>query len=167
MNKTLFALTALALAGCASDFPKNMPLIFGESITVGIGVGASATDQGGDFTLGFKSKDVAIIPVVIYDKDDKQMPAHATVTETRTNEEVTATEGDKKTVTRTPEIRIVNHDSYSVLGQFDSSTDGSNKRVGLGKFFATGNAAGQLSAGFAACLKSNNCGFGQAMNNGK
>ena len=140
MNKTMPAIVAmLALSGCA-EMPKNMPLLFGESITVGISIGASAADQGGDFTLGFRSKDVAVIPVVAYDKDGKPVPIYAEVTDS------TGT----------------NKDSYSVLGQFGSTTDGTGRRVGLGKFFATGAAALQLSEGFADCLKKDNCGSSQA-----
>jgi len=162
MKKNMLAVVAtLALGGCA-EMPKNMPLVFGESITVGIGIGSSAADQGADFTLGFKSRDIAVIPVVAYDKDGSPVRIQAEVTENTASEESTDTEGGKKTVTKKPVTRSVNHDSYSVLGQFGSTTDAGNKRVGLGKFFATGTAATQLSAGFAECLKKDNCGSSQA-----
>lgn len=152
MKKVAFVpLAAIALlSGCATDLPRNMPLVFGESITVGIGIGATTADQGADFTLGFKSRDVAIIPVVAYDNAGNPQKIQATVAETA------ASQGTN------PGGKTVNADSYSVLGQFGTTADGSGKRVGLGKFFATGAAAQQLSAGFANCLSNNDCGKAQA-----
>lgn len=163
MNRSmLYPLLCIALTGCASDLPRNMPLVFGEAITVGIGIGASTADQGGDFTLGFKSKDVAIIPVVAYDNDGSPVQIQADISDTTSGDESTETTADSKIVTRKPVTKTINKDSYSVLGQFGSVTDGAGKRVGLGKFFATGAAALQLSEGFAACLKKDNCGSSQA-----
>lgn len=161
MNKTVPAIIAtLALNGCA-EMPKNMPLLFGESITVGISIGSSAADQGVDFTLGFKSRDIAVIPVVAYDKDGKPERIYAEVNDKTTGTESTESQGNRTLVTKNPVNEVVNKDSYSVLGQFGSTTDVSNKRVGLGKFFATGAAAQQLSEGFATCLKTASCGSNQ------
>lgn len=157
MKHALIALPLIAaLAGCATDFPKNMPLVFGESITVGIGVGATAADQGADFTLGVKTRDVAVIPVVAYDAAGKPERLEATVSSN------TPAEGGTDQAGTT-----INRDSFSVLGQFGSTTDGSGRRVGLGKFFATGAAAQQLSAGFAKCLANENCGKSQTDGSGK
>ena len=50
------------LAGC-NTVPSNMPLIFGEHITFGASLGGSTVDQGIDVTVGFKSKDIAIVPL--------------------------------------------------------------------------------------------------------
>lgn len=148
MKHALIALPfAAVLAGCATDFPKNMPLVFGESITVGIGIGATAADQGADFTLGFKSRDVAVIPVVAYDSAGNPVRLQATVSDVTPAQGAAAQGG-----------ATINRDSFSVLGQFGSTTDGSGRRVGLGKFFATGAAAQQLSAGFAKCLETESCG---------
>ncbi|MCX7176351.1 MAG: hypothetical protein NT159_20995 [Proteobacteria bacterium] len=158
MNKTVLASVAMIILGGCAEIPKNMPLVFGESITVGIGIGSSAADQGMDFTLGVKTRDIAVIPVVAYDKDGQRVAIYAEVTETTTGTESSETQGDRKIVTKNPETKVVNKDSYSVLGQFGSTTDVSTKRVGLGKFFATGAAAQQLSEGFAECLKKDNCG---------
>ena len=62
LNKiiALISLTTL-LYGCAS--PKaNIPLVFGQSHTVGISIGGSAADQGVDFTLGYKDKELWVSP---------------------------------------------------------------------------------------------------------
>lgn len=157
----LYPLLGITLVGCASDLPRNMPLVFGESITFGVGIGTSTADQGVDLTLGFKSRDVAIIPVLTYEKDGKLVPLQSEVTEKITHEESTDTGGDRK-ITKKPVSKAINKDAYSVIGQFGSITDGSSKRVGLNKFFATGVAAQQLSEGFAECLKKDNCGSNQA-----
>jgi hypothetical protein len=55
------------LIGCASN--QDLPLVFGQSQTVGISIGAGASEQGADFVLGYKDKNVAIVPVSIKDKD--------------------------------------------------------------------------------------------------
>lgn len=160
-NSLSLSFIALAVAGCATDIPKNMPLIFGESITVGIGIGATAADQGASVTVGFKSHDVAIIPVVAYDKDGNPVHLHATVTETTGDKAAAQAQKSKNKAAGDPGSTTTNTDSYSVLGQFSTTADGSGRRVGLGKFFATGTAAQQLSAGFAECLKKDTCGTPQ------
>lgn len=126
----LYAIPA-ALGGCSS-MPTNMPLVFGESITVGISIAATATDQGADFTLGYKSKDVAIVPVSVLKADGavEKLQAHITNTATASLPGSTSV------------------DAYSVIGQFEVDTGQQGHQVGLGKFFATGQAAQVLSEGF-------------------
>lgn len=123
-----------ALAGC-SNLPMNTPLFFGETVSVGISASTSTTDQGMDLTLGFKSKDVAVVPVVTFEggtqeNSGKSVPLRGEVSEGATT----------------------NRDAYSVIGQFSTTTDDAGKRIGLGKFFATGQAALQLSEGFKNSL---------------
>lgn len=168
----IVALTAVASQAGCTNLPKNMPLVFGESITVGISIGATTADQGADFTVGFKSRDVAVIPVVAYESDDSVTQIHSTVEKTtsdveesRSEETTDKTSGNKTTasiISTTPKSVHINKDAYSVLGQFGSTTDGAGRRVGLGKFFATGWAAQKLSDGFSACLKNNSCGDARA-----
>jgi hypothetical protein len=138
MKSSTFGTAAIlfltVLAGCSS-FPNNMPLVFGEDITLGISIGASATNQGGDLTLGFKSKDVAIIPVI----------AASGVTPTLIQSEIT-----NSAIGNQPEKKT--KDAYSVLGTFSTTTDSNGNKVGLGKFFATGQAATYLAGGFAAAM---------------
>ena len=123
------------LAGC-TNIPPNMPLLFAETNTIGIGISATAADQGGDFTLGYKSKDVAIVPVVV-------IKADGTVEHIRGKEEHEAGSKDPHTF----------QDAYSVLGQFDTRSSRTGQEVVLGRFFATGQAAVYLAEGFKAKLE--------------
>ena len=111
------------LSACTATNP-NMPLIFGQSHTVGVSIGGSAIDQGVELTLGYKDKDIAIVPVTV-----KQADGSST--------SVKSTAGDG------------HQDALSVLGQFELNSDAKQGEVGLGKFFATGLAAKRLADGFA------------------
>lgn len=133
-----------ALSGCAS-MPANMPLIFGETLTVGIGMSASTTDQGFDMTVGFKSRDIAIVPVTT--KADGSEMLKATVTNTGATEKTVITQDGRVEHTK-PASTSQSIDAFSVLGQFSSATDVGTRQIGLGKFFATGVAAQILSEGF-------------------
>lgn len=116
----------LILSGCASN--QNLPLIFGQSQTVGISIGGSASDQGADFVLGYKDKNIAIVPIAI----EVSEGGHA---------QVGSTSGEGF------------EDSFSVIGQFDVKSGTSpGGDVGLGKFFATGAAAKALADGFSSKL---------------
>lgn len=112
----------LIISGCATN--QNLPLIFGQSQTVGISIGGGTSEQSVDFTLGYKDKNVAIVPVAI----EVSAGNHA---------QVGSMSGENF------------DDSFSVLGQFEVNTDTSKGDVGLGKFFATGAAAKALADGFA------------------
>lgn len=153
----LYPLLGITLVGCASDLPRNMPLVFGESITFGVGIGTGTADQGVDLTLGFKSRDVAIIPVVAYKQDGTPEKLLAMITSKTASDKATTTEKDKKTVQDNLRTENPNIDAYSVLGQFSTETDGKGRRVGIGKFFSTGNAATRIAEGFQKCLGAGNC----------
>ena len=114
------------LSGCAAS-GINMPLVFGQSHTVGISISGSTADQGADLTIGYKDKDIAIVPVTISQKDGA-------------NTQVKSSAG------------AGHEDALSVLGQFELSADAKQVEAGLGKFFATGIAAKTLADGFKAKL---------------
>ncbi len=120
LNRSFVLMAAVACAGCVS-WENNPPLLFGEVQSIGITVGGSATQQGADITVGYRSQDVAIVPVTI-----AQGPNAST--------QLKATAGGHE-------------DALSVLGQFESSAK--STEVGLGKFFSTGIAAKRLADGFA------------------
>ncbi len=113
------------VTGCASN--QNMPLVFGQSQTVGISIGAGTGEQGADFVLGYKDKNIAIVPIAI----EVSEGSHA---------QVGSMSGESF------------DDSFSVLGQFKVNTVTSKGDVGLGKFFATGAAAKALADGFSSKL---------------
>jgi hypothetical protein len=132
MNRMLSLSTMCAIAmlaaGCATT---DVPLIFVQSHTVGIDIGTSASSQGADFVLGLKSSDFAIVPVTVVQSDGS------------TNQIDAGFEKPKKY-----------SDALSVFGQFsvNSNNNANAPKNGLGKFFATGQAAKRLSDGYAAKL---------------
>ncbi len=129
MKKTIYiyfvAVLFFMLSGCASN--QNLPLIFGQSQTVGISIGGGASDQGADFVLGYKDKNIAIVPIAIE-----------------------VSEGNYAQVGSMSGQGF--DDSFSVIGQFEVKTSTSQSDVGLGKFFATGAAAKALADGFSSKL---------------
>jgi hypothetical protein len=132
MSRKLIALPLAAslLSGCAS-WERNPPLLFGEVQTIGISVGGSAPEQGGSITVGYRSQDIAIVPATIAQGADA-------------NTQVKATAGEGFV------------DALSVLGQFEATVE--SARVGLGRFFATGQAAKKLADGFACRMgEGQNC----------
>jgi len=126
--KLAIALASALLAGCATT--NQTPLVFGETITLGVAIGAGTT-EGGELTLGFKTRDIAIVPVMYTD---------GTSPKTLMSDIKGADKSESK-------------DALSVLGQFSSNTDAKAAKVGLGKFFATGAAASSLAAGFRKSLE--------------
>jgi hypothetical protein len=55
------ALVLIVTSGCSSE--GDLPLIFGQSHTVGLSISGSTTDQGVELTLGYKDKDLALVPI--------------------------------------------------------------------------------------------------------
>lgn len=115
--------TCVSLNGCMTS-SRNLPLVFGQSHTVGISMGAGAAEQGGDLVLGYKDKNIAIVPVALDQGDGSYAYAGSN-------------SGGFE-------------DSFSVLGQFEVTAEGQATKAGLGKFFATGAAAKALADGFSA-----------------
>ena len=136
MNKVLWIATmwavAILVSGCATNTGR---LIFAQSNTAGIDIGTSASTQGADFVLGYKGMNLAIVPVTVSQSDGSTEQIEAS-----------ATKGHS--------------DALSTFGQFsiNSNTDAKSPKIGLGKFFATGQAAKRLADGYAAKL-----GKGKAM----
>lgn len=116
--------TALMAGGCASNGEK--PLVFASSNVFGLSLGGSVSDAGGEFVVGYKGANFAVIPV------SGVQPSGA-------EELVGANYGQ------------THMDSYSVIGQFNATAKqaktGAN--AGLGKFFATGTASQNIAYGFA------------------
>jgi hypothetical protein len=125
MTVMLGAACLTSMTGCATT--ENLPLLFGQSHTVGISIGAAAGEQGADFTLGYKDKNVAVVPVAL-------------PTSPGAFAQVGSMSGEKF------------EDALSVLGQFSVTSGTTQGNVSLGKFFATGAAAKALADGFSAQL---------------
>ena len=120
----------LAVSGCSAI--ENPPLIFASQQTLGASVSGDAAERSMELTLGFKGRELAVIPV--------------TVKQANGSSQVQSSVGLGYT------------DALSVLGQFEATAGGevdeqkAGTNVGLGKFFATGLAAQKLADGFAAKL---------------
>jgi hypothetical protein len=129
----------IGAALCAAVFTSacstqgNTMLVFGQTQTLGISIGGSATDQGATFTLGYQDKNFAIVPATVRQPDGSSTQVLSTV-------------GNPKS--RPGQSQ----DALSVLGQFSVNTSTKSADVGLGKFFATGLAAQKLADGFSEKL---------------
>lgn len=118
----------VSAGGCATD--RDVPLVFGSSNSLGIYIGASVPEQGGDFTIGYKARDFAVMPVTLVNADGTESLVGSQFNNGKAG------------------------DSFSVLGQFKSeaSRTSTGAKTGLGKFFSTGMAASTLAQGFAERL---------------
>jgi len=114
-------------------------MIFAQYEALGFSLGAAASQQGGDLTLGWKDRNVAIVPVILRDGRGYADQIRGKVTNDDPNN-------------KWPDP--TDRDALSVLGQFQfDSTQGSPAvEVGLGKFFSTGTAAQRLADGFKTRL---------------
>lgn len=119
----------LATAACGGT--DHSPLSFTESNNIGITVASSPAAQGGEITLGYRSLDLALVPVTVRQADGNA---------TNLFVDVRSADGGEAT------------DTLSVLGQFEANAEAPGATVGLGRFFATGLAAQKLADGFSAEL---------------
>ena len=108
----------------ASDRPYQRPLVYMRSDVVGFDIGGSAAEQGAQFTFGYSGRNLAMIPVASLGAGGK--------TASLSGQE---SPGSKS------------KDTYSVFGQFKSSTETARLGFGLERFFATGVAAQNLADG--------------------
>lgn len=139
MKRVLVGICTIAAVGGMSACSEvdNLPLIFGQQQTVGISIMGSTPEQSANFDLGYKDRNIAIIPVSVLQPNDgkrSQLSGYDNKVAVDTN--------NKKGI----------EDTLSVLGQFQVDAEGSTQKVGLGKFFATGLAARILADGFKARL---------------
>ncbi len=124
MKKTFLIASGLVALSACSD-PNQAPVIFGQTQTLGVSVGSSATGVAPDVTVGFKDANIAILPTnAITTEGNYEFRGGISGEDGRAFE-----------------------DTYSTFGQFKGSAE--SGKVGLEKFFATGLAAQKLSAGFA------------------
>lgn len=124
---------AVITTGCG-PLP-NPPLVFGQTHSVGITITSSAVEQGCEYTLGYRDRDLAIVPVSLTKGGGsiRQLETHGF------NKESSQTDNPDK-------------DTFAVLGQLELRADGAEAMVGLGKFFATGLAARRLAKRSACAL---------------
>jgi hypothetical protein len=104
------------LAGCNSD-----TLVFGKVNTLGIQIAATAPDQGGNLTLGYRAANIAVVPVVAHSANGEAVPVFASTTQTR--------------------------DAFSTFAHFEvtAGAQGAPLTACLGDTFATGIAAQRVA----------------------
>ena len=115
----------------ATDRPYQRPLVYARSDTLGIDISGSTAVQGTTFTLGYSTQNLALVPVVAAGAGGKVSGLNGR-------------DGDDKT----------GKDAFSVLGQFNASTQTNKLGYGLDRYFATGVAAQHLADGMRASLAS-------------
>jgi hypothetical protein len=115
------ALMPLFLSGCGSTYP----LVFADKTTVGLEV--SGGEGVPELVFGFKTKSVAIVPIAVRRKDGSGGVA-----------EIVPIQGEAGGGIK---------DAYSTFGNFtfDSDVNATTASLGLGRFFATGVAAQEIS----------------------
>ena len=109
------------------DRPYQTPLVFSRNDVVGLDIGGAIAEQGMSFSLGWSTRNLALIPVVA--------PS--------AGQGVTSLFGAGE---------AGESDSYSVVGQFESNTETRGLGIGLERFFATGVAAVKLGQGIRSAL---------------
>lgn len=113
---------ASMLSACGS----TLPLTFADKTTVGVDV--SASEQGVDLVVGFKTKSLAIVPIAVRKKD---------------------TSGNYSEVEKLQAEDSTKKDAYSTFGNFTVDTKAqagtASASIGLGRFFATGVAAQNIA----------------------
>lgn len=112
----------------ANDGPYQRPLVFMRNDVYGIDLEGSLAGQGGHFTLGYTSRNTALIPVVL-------RSAHGGVAKAQA-------EG----------IGTGWRDAFSVVGQFRADSPTGHAGLDLGRYFATGMAARNLGSSIQASV---------------
>lgn len=115
-----------AAAAAEGSQPYQSPLVFARTDVVGIDIGGSIAEQGLRFVLGYDVNNIALIPAAAKNANGHMSSLFG--------------EGHARS------------DAYSVLGQFRSDTATKGLNLGLERYFATGIAARNLAAGFAAAI---------------
>lgn len=112
------------LSGCNT---ADTPLIFGKANTFGASVSATAPDQGGSVVLGYRSANIAIVPVV-------------------------ARDASGRVVKTTSRLQGTAEDAYSTFAHFEASASVPAKAC-LGDTFATGLAAQRIAQSLPSVCK--------------
>lgn len=181
--QVLLFIVAVAASGCASNQP--LPLLFGQTQTVGLTINGSVPEQGGELSLAYRDRNIAVIPIqspigAQFDAQDncKQLdPADTSKGASTDNKNQSGASADAKSAAITSQKaatgdnnqpgadaasktavadKYCTRDTFSVFGQFELDSKSQPSGVGLGKFFATGFAARKLADGFAERLKNAN-----------
>lgn len=130
-GSALAAILALSvLTGCGAG--QESPMVFMQRDNVGLLVSGSAVDAGATINVAYEGKNIAIIPVSYEESPGKRRRV-------------------------TAESHTGFRDTLAVFGRFTKEgKTGTQISSGLGKFFATGLSALNISDGFGASLDPKN-----------
>lgn len=113
---------ALLLGACAS----NPPLLFADSTTVGLKLGADTASLGGAVSLGVKNQSLAVVPVSVVDQSAQAF--------------------------RMIGQAGAETDALSVFAVFKADAENKDSPVKIGQVFSTGAAAQLITQGFECHL---------------
>jgi hypothetical protein len=152
MRCQIVALSAACLLPACAELHHNDVLIFGTETKIALDVSSSPTAGGAPaVTLGYKRSEAVWMPLIVNGTQSKLVP------------EVTGTAGPgqapladakyRSSITREPKNgpKVTQEDAYSVFASFGAKIGGganpgvAEGKVGLAQFFATGNAAINVS----------------------
>lgn len=151
MKKIIAIAASLLAAACSVE--ESSPLIFGQGLTVGISIGAPATNgPTPELVVGLKMADIAIVPTVI----PKEIPLPPDQTSRNIRSHGEEKSGGGKGANGNDIPLAGKEDALSTFGSFSNQTK--TDCVTLGVFFATGVAAQNISEGFKESLKNGKSG---------
>ena len=108
------------LSGCNTTDSR---LVFGKVNTFGGSISATAPDQGGNVVIGYRSANIAVVPVATRDANGTVVPVFSAQ---RSN---------------TQQAR----DAFSTFAHFEAGAGGTGRGICLGDTFATGLAAQRVA----------------------
>ncbi len=120
MRTTMFVAAMCSFAVLSGCNTVDTPLVFGKVNTFGASVAATAPDQGGNIVVGYRSANIAIVPVTATDRNGNVVRLRGHIT------------GDAKA-----------NDAFSTFAHFEASAGAA--KVCLGDTFATGLAAQKIA----------------------
>ena len=109
------------LSGCNTT---EAPLVFGKVNTFGASLSATAPDQGGNVVVGYRSANIAVVPV--YARDSNGAVTMRLYGQHKDN-------------------GFSAVDSFSTFAHFEASAGGTARGICLGDTFATGLAANRIA----------------------
>lgn len=152
----LTAATALGLAGCA----HNDVLVFGTSTTIGLNIESVSAEGAPSIVLGYEREEAVWMPLIVNGADSRplcgQREGQVRCADSQSQSNTLEQAMYQSTITTGEgQAQQVQTDAYSVFAslgaRFNGSANGSgvNAGGGLAQFFATGNAALNVSANTA------------------
>lgn len=120
------SLMVVSLATLGGACTSNPPLMFADTTTVGLSIGADTAALGGAVSLGVKNQSLAVVPVSVVDD--------------RSQAYAVAGQAGRKV------------DALSVFAVFKADAESKDSPIKIGQVFSTGSAAQLLTQGYECHL---------------